>query len=294
MLSELKELWRYRELLLVMVQRDLKIRYKNSALGFLWSFLNPLLTVGVMTFVYSNFIFKDQPNMGAYIMAAYLPFMFFQQSLLDSSQSVLGAVHLIKKIYFPRELLPLAAIISNFINFLLALAIFFAYLLVNYLLNPGDFPIQGTVALLPLLIVISFALSVGSGLIVSALNTFYEDVKYIIGVLLYLLFFLCPIVYFDETVANSKINLDSGWLAYKLYNLNPIAHLCTAYKKAILAPYDPKMTEPVGYGANEIVQVGAIPLSWKYLTATGLTSVAILIIGYALFNRLKWRFVERP
>ncbi len=294
MLGELKELWRYRELLLVMVQRDLKIRYKNSALGFLWSFLNPLLTVGVMTFVYSNFIFQKQPQMGAYIMAAYLPFMFFQQSIMDSSQSVIASVSLIKKIYFPRELLPLAAVLSNFVNFLFALTIFFGYLLVNYLLNPGSFPIQSTVYLLPMLVLFSLALTLGGSLIVSALNTFYEDVKYIVSILLYLLFFICPIVYFDETVANSKLNLNSEWLAYKIYNLNPIAHLCTAYKKAILAPYDPKVMGPAGSDSSDIVQVGSIPISWNYLAATGFTCFFVLIFGYWLFNRLKWRFVERP
>ncbi|MBC8063645.1 MAG: ABC transporter permease [Chlorobia bacterium] len=294
MLGELRELWRYRELLLVMVQRDLKIRYKNSALGFLWSFLNPLLTVGVMTFVYTNFIFPDQPNMGAYIMAAYLPFMFFQQSIMDSSQSVVSSIPLIKKIYFPRELLPISAVISNFVNFLLALGIFFAYLMVNFFFHPGDFPIKGSVVLLPILLLISFVLSMGTSLIVSALNTFYEDVKYIVGILLYLLFFLCPIVIFDENVANSKINLSSNWLVYKLYNLNPIANLCTAYKKAILAPYDPKAMSPVGAAPDVVVQVGSIPLSYKYLGATAITSVLLLIVGYAIFNRLKWRFVERP
>lgn len=293
MLAELKELWRYRELLLVMVQRDLRIRYKNSALGFLWSFLNPLLTVGVMTFVYSNFIFPKQPNMGAYIMAAYLPFMFFQMCLMDSAQSVISALPLIKKIYFPREILPLASVLSNFVNFLLALLIFFCYLLINYAINPGSFPIQATVVLLPLLIVFSFALSLGASFIVSALNTFYEDIKYIVGVVLYLLFFLCPIVYFDETVANSHLNQNSGWLAYKIYNLNPIAQLSTAYKKAILAPYDPKMMSPAG-SPDELIRVGSIPLSWKYLALTGVTSFVVLILGYALFNRLKWRFVERP
>src|SRR5262249_45969838 len=145
MLAELKELWRYRELLLVMIQRDLKIRYKNSALGFLWSFLNPLLTVSVMTFIYGNFIFKNQPNMGGYIMAAYLPFMFFQMCLMDSAQSVVSAMALIKKIYFPREILPMAAVFSNFVNFLMGLGIFFIYLLINWFLHPGDFPIKSTV-----------------------------------------------------------------------------------------------------------------------------------------------------
>ena len=294
MIAELRELWRYRELLLVMVQRDLKIRYKNSALGFFWSFLNPLLTVSVMTFVYGQFIFKNQPNMGAYIMAAYLPFMFFQMCLMDSAQSVLAALPLIKKIYFPREILPLAAVLSNFVNFLLALGIFFVYLLINYLIHPGSFPIQATVVLVPLLLVFSLALSIGSSLIISALNTFYEDVKYVTGVLLYLLFFLCPIVYFDETVANSNINQNSGWLVYKLFNLNPIAQLCTAYKKSILAPYNPTLIEPAGATVGESVVVGAIPLSWKYLTVAGISSFVILIFGYWLFNRMKWRFVERP
>ncbi|HJP83603.1 MAG TPA: ABC transporter permease [Fimbriimonadaceae bacterium] len=294
MLAELRELWRYRELLLVMIQRDLKIRYKNSALGFFWSFLNPLLTVSVMTFVYGQFIFKDQPNMGAYIMAAYLPFMFFQMCLMDSAQSIIAALPLIKKIYFPREILPLAAVFSNFVNFLLALGIFFLYLLINYALHPGSFPIQGSVWIVPILLIFSLCLSAGVSLIISALNTFYEDIKYIVGVVLYLLFFLCPIVYFDETVANSKINVASNWLVYKLYNLNPIAQLCTAYKKSILAPYNPTLMEPQGATAGQSVVVGSIDLSWKYLAVAGLTSILTLIIGYHIFNRLKWRFVERP
>lgn len=292
MLGELKELWRYRELLFVMVQRELKIRYKNSALGFLWSFLNPLVTVVVMTFIYSNFILKDQPNLGAYIMAAYLPFMFFQQSVMDSAQSVAGALPLIRKIYFPREILPLAAVFSNFVNFLSALSIFFAYLIVNYLIHPGSFPIQTTVILLPILLVISLALSLGASLIVSALNTFYEDVKYIVSVLLYLLFFASPIVFSDEAVANSPLNMNSNWLVYKLYNLNPLSYLLTSYKKAILAPYDFKIPDP--NVANQMVNVGSIPLSWKYLTAAGISSLLLVIIGYAIFNRFKWRFVERP
>lgn len=292
MLAELKELWRYRELLFTMIQRELKIRYKNSALGFIWSFLNPLVTVLVMTFIYSNFITKGQPNLGAYIMAAYLPFMFFQQSVMDSAQSVLGALPLIRKIYFPREILPLAAVCSNFVNFLSAIAIFFAYLLVNYALNPGSFPIQPMVVLLPVLLVISFMLSLGVSLIVSALNTFYEDVKYIVSVLLYLLFFASPIVFAEENVANSTINQSTNWLVYKLYNLNPLSYLLTAYKKSILAPYDFKIPDP--NNVDKMITVTPIDLSWKYLTAAGISSLLLVIFGYMIFNRLKWRFVERP
>src|SRR5436190_18848786 len=106
MLAELKELWKFRELLIVMVQRDLKIRYKNSALGFLWSLLNPLITVVVMSFVLSNFMLKGAPSLSAYVLAAYLPYIFFQVCILDSAQTILVAMPLIKKIYFPREILP--------------------------------------------------------------------------------------------------------------------------------------------------------------------------------------------
>src|SRR3990172_8173834 len=128
MLAELKELWRFRELLYSMVERELKIRYKNSFLGFFWSLLNPLLTVAVLTYVFRNYVGLETKNLSAYILAAYLPFIFFQMSVLDSAQSVLSNIQLIKKIYFPREILPLAQVISNFIHLLLALLVFFGYL----------------------------------------------------------------------------------------------------------------------------------------------------------------------
>src|SRR2546430_1292712 len=101
MLAEFKELWRFRELLFSMVQRDLKIRYKNSFLGFVWSLLNPLITVLVMTLVFEHIMGNNTPNLGAYIFVAYLPYMYVQLSLLDSAQTIVANLHLVKKIYFP-------------------------------------------------------------------------------------------------------------------------------------------------------------------------------------------------
>jgi len=126
MLSELKELYRFRELLLTMVQRELKIRYKNSKLGFLWSLLNPLITVFVMSFVWQFMNDGMVPSMTAYLLAAYLPFTFYQLCLMDSAQTILISMPLIKKIYFPREILPLASVLGNFVHFLMALVMFFA------------------------------------------------------------------------------------------------------------------------------------------------------------------------
>lgn len=297
MQSELKELWRFRELLYTMVQRDLKIRYKNSALGFFWSLLNPALTVAAMSFVFTNFIGFSIPNYTAYLFAAYLPFIFFQNCLMDSAQTVIVAMPLIKKIYFPREILPLASVISNFVNFTMSMAVFFLFLIGVYIFHTGPhgeriWPIQGTVVFLPLLMLISLFLAAGFSLMISAINTFYEDVKYILGVILYLLFFFCPIVYFSELVGNSKLNIGSGGLYFNLYCLNPVAELCIAYRKLILAPTpvpsgtDPKTLEPI--------LIPALPFNWTYLVAAAIMSIIILFAGYAVFNKLKWRFVERP
>lgn len=285
MRAELRELWRFRELLWTMIERELRIRYKNSVLGFFWSLLNPLVTVLVMTVVFKYLIGNPTPNFSAYILAAYLPFMFFQFAILDSAQSVLVALPVVKKVYFPREILPLATILSNFVHFLLALGVFFAYLLVIWVLNPGESPFNATIAFLPGLLVINLALAVGCGLLVSSLNTFYEDIKYVVSVGLYLMFFLCPIMYFSENVRYSKQLGDSGDLIYTLYHLNPLAMLSTAYRKVLLDPQqvyvDGQLVEP-------------LPLDWAWVGVSAGVSVLILVGGYALFNRLKWKFVERP
>ena len=285
MLKELKELWSYRELLYVMVQRDMRIRYKNSALGLVWSFLNPLLQVLVMSFVFSTFLRIKVPNYTAYMLSAYLPFMFFQFSILDSAQSILAQAPLIKKIYFPREILPLATVIANFIHLLIGFVIFFGLMLIAYVRDPRVFPFQATTIYLPLLLLIIFTFSLGMALIISAINTFYEDVKYLAQVGLYLLMYMCPIIYFAEQVANSHLNQEHGFLLYKLYNLNPIAALCHGFRKILLAPVD----VPVG---AEVAK--AMPTPWNYIGIAGVVSVLTLLLGYSLFNRLKWKFVERP
>jgi lipopolysaccharide transport system permease protein len=293
MMSELRELWRFRELLITMVQRDLKIRYKNSALGFLWSLLNPLITVMVMSFVFQNFVGFDVPSYSAYVMAAYLPFIFFQLCLMDSSQTILASMPLIKKIYFPREILPLAAVISNFIHFLLAMVVFFLYMVVVYVsTGMQHWPFQIGSLMLPVLFAINLALALGLSFLVAAFNTFYEDVKYILGVALYLLFFLCPIVYFIEHVGNSGINARFNGLVYQLYQLNPMAALCVAYRKLTLAPTQ----VPSGYdpATGQRLFLPSYDFDWRFLALAAFTSFLLLWFGYATFNRLKWNFVERP
>ena len=130
MLKELSELYKYRDLLMQLVVRDLKVRYKNSILGFFWSLANPLVLVATITVVVKYVMRVDIPNYSAYLLVAYLPWMFFQMSLMDASQAVLMHHDLLKKVYFPREVLPLSMVLANLAHFLLAIAVFFVYLLI--------------------------------------------------------------------------------------------------------------------------------------------------------------------
>jgi len=286
MWAELKELWRFRELLISLVERELRIRYKNSTLGFFWSLVNPLVTALVMSVVFKYFLSQGVGSYTLYVLAAYIPFVFFQFALLDSSQSILVALPMVRKVYFPREVLPLAQILANFIHLLLALVVFLAIAILVWIRHPGEFPIRPTVVLLPVVLIVNLALAIGGGLIVSALNTFYEDVKYILAAVLYVMFFLTPVMYFSENVKNAATKMGpQGEILYNLYHLNPIATLCTTYKKVLLAP------TPVEVGD---IKLDPLPLNWMHFGVASAISFGVLILGYHVFNRMKWRFVERP
>lgn len=287
MRADLKELWRFRELLWAMVERELRIRYKNSMLGFLWSLLNPLATVLVMTVVFKFFLRNETPNFSVYVLAAYLPFMFINLAIMDSAQSVLLSLQVIKKVYFPREILPIASVISNFIHLMLAFVVFFAYLFAVYAVTGFDVsPFTWRIAFLPVLLIITLAFVGGVSLIVSALNVFYEDVKYIVGVALYLIFFLTPIMYFTETVWYSLEDQPGGELLFILYNLNPLSMLAWAFKKTLVPPGRIDVGEPE--------MVNQLDMHWGLFGANIVISFGLLIFGYWMFNRLKWKFVERP
>jgi lipopolysaccharide transport system permease protein len=288
MTEELRELWRFRELFFSMIQRELRIRYKNSVLGILWSFVNPLITTLVMWLVFGQLLANGIDSFFAYVLAALLPFTFFQSAILDSSQSILASLPVVKKIYLPRELLPLSIILSNFIHLLTGFAVFFLALLIIYATTGfGVNPFQATTWMLPILLLISLFFATGVGLLVCALNTFYEDVKYVANVVMYLLTFLCPIVYFHEQVADASLRANP-WL-YRLYMMNPQAVLSICYRKALLAPVHVKVLR-----GDVPVELDASPFPWPWLAYTAVVSVLTLWYGYRTFNRMKWRFVERP
>jgi len=280
MLSELSELFRYRDLLFQLVARDLKVRYKNSVLGFFWSLINPLVQVATITIVVRYIMRVEIPNYSAYLLVAYLPWMFFQMSLMDASQSVLMHHDLLKKVYFPREVLPLSMVVANLIHFLLALVVFFIYLLVLRA------PIVATWWLVPFLIAIEFLLVAGLALFVSCLNVFYEDIKYIVSVVLNILFYLTPIIYMSEMVYN-RLHAAGQDLLFSLYLLNPLNAIVVAFRKTLLPPYS------VPPGRSTPFNLQDLPLDYRLLAIAAAVSVLVAVFGYLYFNSRKWSFAEQ-
>ncbi|MDO8587890.1 MAG: ABC transporter permease [Armatimonadota bacterium] len=284
MLSDLRELYKYRDLVAQLVIRDLKVRYKNSVLGFFWSLINPLVQVAIITIVIKVLLLVRIPNYSAYLLAAFLPWMFFQMSLLDASDSVLKHHDLLKKVYFPREALPVSLVISNLIHLILAFIVFFIYLV-----TIPRAPIYSTALLLPVLMAIQFIFNLGVAFFISCLNVFYEDTKFIVAVGLNALFYASPVMYVSELAHNALMHSHRLPAAFKeplwvLYQINPLNALLMGYRKILLSPF-PEFTLR---GAK----LSDMPMNWGYLGIAALISILLAIVGYRFFNKRKWGFAE--
>lgn len=292
LLAEARELWRYRHLVRTLVERDLRIRYKNSVIGIGWTMVNPLIQVFVLTVAIGYILGSGPKNISAYIFCATIPWTFFQTAVLDSSSSILAKLPLLKKVYFPREIPLIATVCQNFVQFLISLGLFVVY---RFVFTPLLFhdpivpPIQ--ILLLPWLIAILFLLTLGVAFFVATANVFYEDVKFILSLGMGFLFYLMPIIYFAENVFYSKriYQTVGGWWAYHLYLLylaNPLAWIVTAFKQVFFGVQN--------IANSSLPPVMSAPFDWRFLVITTVTSVVICLWGYQCFNTYKWKFTERP
>ena len=273
MVARIGELLRYRELIESLVMRDLKVRYKNSVLGFLWSLLNPLLLMLVFTIVFTVMV----PNASiqkfpAFILCALLPWNFFSAAVLGAVNSIVHNGHLIKKVYFPREILPISVVLSSFVNFLLALPVLFIFLAV--------FRIPFTVWLiyLPVIMAVQVAFVIGVALILATLNVFYRDTSVILEVVLQAWFFLTPIFYPAEFLPEWRTVLGMALPIRRLtYILNPMASIVASYRSVL-------------YGFTN--GSPPAPPAWDFFSRTVITAVLSLLVGYAVFLRYSRRFGE--
>ena len=205
MLEELRELWRYRELLLILVRRDLKARYKNSVLGFGWSLLSPLLQVLTITMVMEFMMGARTTNYHLYVFCAMLPWLFFSNAMADACSALTFYLRLMRRTYFPREIVPLSVLLANLIHFLLASAVFLAYAAVVpifWWLVQGrlDWPILPSVFLIFIPTLGLILLLAGASFFVSVWALYFEDVRYLMESGLRILYWLVPVFYFPDMI----------------------------------------------------------------------------------------------
>ena len=262
-------LLQYRELLRNLVIRDLKVRYKNSVLGVLWSLMNPLLMMMVFTVVFTVMApvrSASVENFPVFVLCGLLPWNFFASSVMGSTVSIVANAPLIKKVYFPREVLPLAMILANLVNFFIALIVLFGMILAF------GIPLTIWLLYLPVVIFIQIIFTLGIGLFLATINVFYRDTQQIMDVLMLAWFFITPIFYpIDILPKNYELfgfNLDVWRLAPIL---NPMASLIATYRV--------------------ILYTGAPP-ALDFLARTAVTAGVTLFIGWLVFNSYSWRFAE--
>lgn len=292
LIDEYREASRYRELFDNLVERELQVRYKNSRIGVIWSLANPIVRALILYVVFVIVLQVKVPNYSAYILAAFFPWTYFLTGILDAGESVSKQMSLVRKVYFPRELLPLATTVANLRHFLLSLLVLGAYIVYLYARsawegNPTWPP--ATILLLPVLVVMQTLLIGGIALYISALNVFFEDVKFLTAVVLDLLFYAVPIIYFVEQLKYTPM-LSEGVrsVVYYAFMLNPMSVILICYRSFLLSP----QIAPAGFGSEKVITVNT-PVPWWALAWCAFVCVAVFIGGYRFFNARKWRFVEQ-
>jgi ABC-type polysaccharide/polyol phosphate export permease len=261
------ELIRYRELIGLLVLRDLKVRYKNSALGFLWSLLNPLAMMAVFTVVFT-FMMPNNTirNFPVFVLCAILPWNFFRETVMGSVQSIVSNANLIKKVYFPREVLPLALNLSNLLNFLLAFLVLFAMLFIFRV------PLSRWIWLLPIVVLTQLLFTLGLSFILATAYVFYRDTGMIMDVVILAWFFVTPIFYPIDILPRDRMVLGMSLDIHRLtYILNPMASLISTYRVIL---YQSGRPAP------------------DFFLRTFVTSLATLVIGYWVFTRYSSVFAE--
>ncbi|MCC9076242.1 ABC transporter permease [Litorilinea aerophila] len=263
----LAELYHYRELIRNLVISELKARYKNSVLGFIWSLLNPLGMMLVFTVVFGVLWPNGQiEKYPIFLLCGLLPWNYFAASINSSMHSIVGNGQLIKKVYFPREVLPIATVLAQLVNFLLAFLVLFAVLLVfRSQFSPWLW-------MLPIVILIQTCFTLGMALILSTLHVFYRDTVMVMDVVLLAWFFLTPVFYSVQQLPPSYHMLGLELNIRRLaYILNPMASLVNVYRDLLY----------YGYRTN-----------LDFFLRTAATALIVLVIGYWFFTRYSDRFGE--
>ena len=222
-----RDLWRYRELFFVLAWRDVSVRYKQTIIGLAWAIVQPLLTMVVFTIVFGKLANLPTEGAAPYALLVYsglLPWQLFSTSLTGASGSLLGSANLISKVYFPRLIVPCAAVVVSFVDFLVSFVILVA-LMIWYQFLPG-----WQILALPFFVFMAFLASLGPGLWITALNVKYRDFRYVIPFIVQFGLYVSP-VGFSSAVVPAEWRL--------LYSLNPVVGVIDGFRWAILGGESP-------------------------------------------------------
>lgn len=223
----IKELWNYREMIISLVKRDLKGRYKGSVMGFLWTMINPLLQLAVYTFVFSVIMPSGVERFYLFLFVALVPWLFFSTCLSTGTTVIFAQQEMVKKIYFPRQILPISFTISQFVNMLLSFVVIFMVLIFSGI----KFNFKA-LACLPIIMLVQFILCLGITFVVSALTVYLRDLEYILSIISMAWMYLTPILYPIENVPE----------AYRgICYINPMTSIIVAYRDILYSSKVPEM-----------------------------------------------------
>lgn len=281
---KLKELVSYREVLLNLIRKELKLRYRNSILGFLWSMLTPLLYLVVFYVVFNVLLPGGIPRFHVYLLSGLLCWTFFSNGLLATTGSVVANEGLLKKVYFPRELLPLSAVGAGLVHFALQFIVLLGFMIVSRqpLYSEGLY-------LIPLALAAEVIVLSGLGMFFAALNVKARDIQHFLELGLLFWFWMTPIVYPSALVADRVSGRMFGPIEMiGIYLINPIARVVLAFQRGIYGE-----VTATGEGGPVRVLIDA-PVEW-YLKGIGYAAVmglAFLVVGWWVFHRFERNFAE--
>lgn len=280
----IKEIFEYRQMIVSLVNRELRGRYKGSFLGFLWNFVNPLLQLIVYTLIFGLLFRNSIPKFYLYVFVGLIPFIFFQSCLTAGAGCVLDQGALVTKVYYPREILPISHVTSNFVNMLYCFVIVMAVYLFSafFSFNGGIHVVYpcmnpyGTAAFsfvplvtLPLLFIIEYILCLGVTMFLSAITVYVRDVRQITNILGMMWMFATPVMWKLTDVLNTPERMNKyGWV-FKY--LNPMGGLIEGY--------------------HSVLYMGEMP-NFKWLIAPACWAILALVVGVFTFEKLKKRFAE--
>ena len=255
--SERQRKWRYYwDLISTLVMRDVQLRYRRSALGILWSVLNPLLMLIILSFIFQQVVPLGVANYPAYVFCGLIAWNWFSSSILASNNIIINNADLVRKPYFATETLVLINVGSNMVNYLLTLPLLLGLMIIDNL------PLGWSLLFLPLIMLLQFILTTGVGMLIASLNVYFRDIEHLATIGITLWFYITPVFYKSEGAPK-----DLAWI----FDINPMAQLLKSYRQVTLGNSAPDLAG----------------LAWAAFLA-----VVIGAIGFFFFRSVKHSFVE--